>query len=92
MWENNLTEQLCAQVAEERKQTVHKARPMPKFSRLEVNCIYSISQSADILFTAGGGKPEEGDNCHLAIFAHQEECQQGVKMIRAFFKLLEISA
>ena len=32
--------QVVMQVAEQRKQTVHKARPMPKYTRLEVNVLF----------------------------------------------------
>ena len=87
--------QVGAQVAEQRKQTVHKARPMPKYTRLEVHYIYSIPQptdilniysipqSTDILNIVGDDKPEEGDDCHLPKFAHQEE-GKGVKMMSMF--------
>ena len=71
-------------MAEQRKQAVHKARPMPKYSRLEVYYIYSKPQPTDILYIVGGDKPEEGDDCHLPKFAHQEE-GKGVKMTKACF-------
>ena len=82
-WEDHLTEQVGAQVAEQRKQAVHKARPMPKYTRLEVHYIYSKPQPTDILYIVGGDKPEEGDDCHLPKFAHQEE-GKGVKMMSMF--------
>ena len=74
-------------MAEQRKQTVHKARPMPKYTRLKVCDSYSWSRPIDILYVVGGVEPEEGDHGHLPIFAHQEECQ-GAKM--TCFKILEI--
>ena len=44
------SEQVVMQVAEQRKQTVHKARPMPKYTRLEVNILF-IQCNTAILYT-----------------------------------------
>ena len=73
-------------VAEQRKHAVHKARPVPKYAKLEVKTSTLIFLFVSLFFE-GGGQPEEAHHCHLPLFVDQEE-RQGVKILRLCLKFL----